>query len=729
MSVPEQTITESLRLENQQLQCRIQELFQEKSDLEILLENTTEHADTIEKQLLEARNTLEQQVLERTRELAEKNLHLQKEIQDRKRAEEVQRNSLVFRQTLLNSIPNPLFFKNLEGVFLGCNRAFEDYLGLKEKEIIGRTVFELFSKERAERYHDSDITLFQKENDQILDDCVAYPDGSLHDIVINKTTFRNADGKVAGLVGIIFDISEHKRVEEALLKAKEAAEDANRTKSEFLANMSHELRTPLNAIIGYSEMLQEDMPDFGCDELIPDTQKIHAAGHHLLGLINDVLDISKIEAGKMDIYPETFSLKEVLQDISSTIEPLVQKNQNRLHIVHAENLGNIYADLTKVRQMLFNLLSNATKFTKQGLITLEVERILEEDGHDSVIFKIIDEGIGMSSEQLHKLFKPFTQADASTTRKYGGTGLGLTITQRFARMMGGDIEVTSELGKGSTFTVRIPAYAVGETKPKIEGRIPVIKPRKDAQKSLVLIIDDEPLVRELLQNYIAKLGYHVATASNGTEGIKLAKQIQPQIITLDVMMPGMDGWMVLSALKKDPDLSNIPVVMISLIEDKSIGYSLGATEYLSKPINRNELSRVLNKYLHFSKAEEFTILVVEDDAVTRTMMQSMLRRDGWQVMTAENGHIALEKMEIQTPNLILLDLMMPEMDGFEVVSYLRNTPKWQKIPVIVLTAKDMTQEDRNMLTNRVERIFQKGNYKRGELLNQLRDCLVRMKVT
>ncbi|MCV6636622.1 response regulator [Candidatus Albibeggiatoa sp. nov. NOAA] len=719
-----QTLSQAL----QQLRAMLQKLEEENNDLHISLETSAEHSDTVEAELVKISNNLEQEIAIRTQELADNNNRLKREIQERKRVEEVQRNSLLLRQTLLNSIPNPIFFKNNLGMYLGCNHGFEKYIGRTESEIVGHTARELYPPERASLEEQRDRALFNSEHDtvQIVEDRVKYADDSIHDVMFNTTTFKTSDGSVAGLVGIIIDISEHKRAEEALLKAKDAAEDANRIKSQFIANMSHELRTPLNAILGYSEMLEEDIADFGLHDLVADVRKINAAGKHLLGLINDVLDISKIEAGKMSIYAETFSIQNMVSDVISTIRPLIQTRDNTLSLNMSNDIGNMHADLTKLRQMLFNLLSNAAKFTEKGHISFTVLRKIEPE-QDWIHFKVSDEGIGMTAEQMQKLFQPFTQADASTTRKYGGTGLGLTISQRFAEMMGGKIYAESEYGYGSCFTIQLPAYVIAEQDPVVEG-LNAPKPAEKRQAgNTVLIIDDDAIVRELLQNYIKKLGFQVIVAESGHDGLELARKYKPHAITLDVMMPGMDGWMVLSELKNDPVLAKIPVIMVSLIEDKSIGYSLGASEYLTKPVNRDELNRVLRKYLTDDENSQ-KILVVEDDDVTRNLIESMLQKIGWQVETSENGQVALNRLLQSRPDLILSDLMMPEMDGFELITKLRKEPEWRQIPVVVLTAKDMTPGEREMLNNRVEKVFQKGDYRLDELLNEIRECLTRAKL-
>jgi signal transduction histidine kinase/DNA-binding response OmpR family regulator len=501
-------------------------------------------------------------------------------------------------------------------------------------------------------------------------------------------------------------------------------EVADRHKSEFLANMSHELRTPLNAIIGYSEMLQEESEDLGQDNFIPDLQKIQGAGKHLMSLINNILDLSKIEAGKMDLFLEEFEISPMLQDIVSTIKPLIDKNSNTLQLQCATDLGAMTADLTKVRQTLFNLVSNACKFTERGAITLAVarERIGEADW---ITFCVGDTGIGMSPEQSGKLFQAFTQADSSTTRRYGGTGLGLAISQKFCRMMGGEITVRSVLGQGSTFTVRLPATAM-ESKTGLLSIEPAerggaVTPQAPDGAPLVLVIDDDPTVHDLMRKFLGKEGLRMAAAASGEEGVRLAKELRPAVITLDVLMPGMDGWAVLTALKADVTLSDIPVVMLSIADEKHMGYALGAADYLTKPIDWERLANVLQKYE--CVGPPCPVLIVEDDEGMRSMFRRRLEKEKWTVIEAENGRTALAQMRKTQPELIVLDLMMPEMDGFQFLEELRQHEVWRSIPIIVVTAKELTLEDRQRLNGSVEKIFQKGTYTRDELIGEVRDLI------
>jgi signal transduction histidine kinase/CheY-like chemotaxis protein len=501
----------------------------------------------------------------------------------------------------------------------------------------------------------------------------------------------------------------------AAIVARDSAESANRTKSTFLANMSHELRTPMNAIIGYSEMLIEEAEDLDQEAFIPDLQKIRNAGKHLLALINDILDLSKIEAGKMSIYLETFQLADMINDVVGTVQPLIEKNSNRLDVRAEDTLGTMRADLTKVRQTLFNLLSNASKFTEKGTITLSANR-LSRDGVDHIRISVADTGIGMTEEQLGRLFQAFSQADASTTRKYGGTGLGLVISRKFCQLMGGDISVESTHGSGTTFTIDLPA----EVSEIIDA--PVVAPKAEGQKSkaknakTVLVIDDDPDAGDLMARTLERNGFVILRASKGGEGIEIARKKKPDAITLDVMMPGMDGWSVLSVLKGDPETANIPVIMVTMLQDRQMGYALGAADFLTKPVDAGKLRDVISRHAGSTGAH---VLVVEDDPASRDMLTRLLQKEGLRVMEAENGSVALEQLATQIPSLILLDLMMPVMDGFEFLSVIAQEPQLASIPVVVVTAKDLTPEDRERLNGSVEAVFQKGAMDRDKLLHEV----------
>ncbi|MFV1973052.1 MAG: CHASE domain-containing protein, partial [Thiohalobacterales bacterium] len=475
-------------------------------------------------------------------------------------------------------------------------------------EMIGHTQDEISNNidEWSNRLHpeDNDSTMVAF-NDYVDGRTVFYQpefrfrakDGSYRWILsVGKAIERDEQGNPLRMIGIHMDITERKQMADELSKSKEQAEAANQAKSAFLANMSHELRTPMNAILGYSEMLTEEAEDLGQEDFIPDLKKINQAGVHLLALINDVLDLSKIESGKMEAFPENIDLNSLIDEVSATAQPLMGKNGNTLSIKRGRELGSAHQDLTKLRQSLFNLLSNAAKFTHEGTVTLHVNR-MEQAGVDWLIFAVSDTGIGIAEDKIEHVFEEFAQADDSTTRDYGGTGLGLAISRRFCQLLGGDLGVHSELGKGSTFTIRIPAVLPGSTPPAAatppEPAEPAIL-HETAPGSTILVIDDDPAACEIIERFLVKDGYSVATAAGGEQGLRLAHELQPAAITLDVMMPEMDGWSVLRALKADPVLRNIPVIMLTMIDDRTRGYSLGAVDYLTKPVDREQLHKALS---------------------------------------------------------------------------------------------------------------------------------------
>jgi signal transduction histidine kinase/DNA-binding response OmpR family regulator len=507
--------------------------------------------------------------------------------------------------------------------------------------------------------------------------------------------------------------------------ARDEALQANRAKSDFLANVSHELRTPLNAIIGYSEMLHEEAEDLGYQELLADLQKIRGAGMHLLGLINDILDLSKIEAGKMDVFLEEFEVVGLVAEVRGTVDPLLAKNANTLEVHLAPDLGVMHSDPIKVRQALFNLLSNAAKFTTAGRITLAARRFFRDDG-DWLQFEVSDTGIGMTAEQMGRLFQAFSQAEASTAHRYGGTGLGLAITKHFCRMLGGDVAVASEPRQGTTFTITLPADA----EPVREERSAAQLVAGDGAGRTVLVIDDERAVHELLERELGARGYRVVHAGGGRAGLHLARELRPDAITLDVIMPEMDGWAVLRVLKADPELRDIPVVLVTILDDREMGYTLGAVDLITKPFDPAALVEVLERHRSRAAARdgggEPEVLVVDDDPATRDVLRRTVgRRGGWRVAEAANGREALDLLARTTPTLILLDLIMPEIDGFQLLETVRRDPRWRDVPVVIVTAKDLSAEEQDWLRRHAEGVFRKGAYSRQELIGVVHDTISR----
>ena len=523
--------------------------------------------------------------------------------------------------------------------------------------------------------------------------------------------------------------SQLAEVVEELEDAKDAAEQANVAKSQFLANMSHELRTPLNAIIGYSEIVTEDLEDADLDDSIADVKKINKAAHHLLGLINEVLDLSKIEAGKMTLDVHEVDVYDLLNDVVATVEPLAAKKSNKLIVNAANAPKKLYSDSVKIKQCLLNLLSNACKFTEQGSVTLNVDTKLADGGEpEKAVITVIDTGIGMNQEQLSTLFEAFVQADASTTRKYGGTGLGLVITRKLAQLLGGDIQVESESGRGSTFRLEFPVNASGlkEAEPIEEENAqaappPIAAPSSsvdplDRSKPLVLIIDDDPSAIDLMGRMLLSSGYSIVTANDGSMGLELAISEQPQAIVLDINMPEMDGWDVLKELSTNSVTNTIPVFVVTINDERQKGLDLGASEYLLKPIKRERLINLLSAYLTSDDAE---ILLVEDDQDSAEIITRAATQAGHKIRHANNGLEGLRALKENRPDVIVLDLMMPEMDGFEFLREIRNSEDFRNIPVIVVTAKTLSEEDRGFLSETAQQYHQKAALPPGELVRAI----------
>jgi len=557
---------------------------------------------------------------------------------------------------------------------------------------------EAWIAERLARHHAASETHIQRRSDGRW-------------IQVNER--KTANG---GVVAIYADITELKHHEAELAEARDAADAANQTKSTFLANMSHELRTPLNAIIGYSEILQEDAADKGDKAAIDDLQQIEGAGRHLLGLINNILDLSKIEAGKMDVFIEPIDIQAMVTEVLSIVRPLADKSENVVEVVCPADIGSFRSDQTKVKQCLLNLMSNANKFTDKGTLTLAVAH----EGGSQVCFRVSDTGVGMTQEQLGRLFEAFSQADASTTKRFGGTGLGLAITKRFCTMLGGDVTVESTPGKGTTFIIRLPDQGVAAT--AVEAPAPAAA--ADG-RTTVLVVDDDPSVRGLLTKTLEKEGYRVVSAGNGVEALALAREHRPQAITLDVLMPQMDGWSALKEFKADATLRDIPVIMVSVLNERGMAIPLGAADYVTKPVDRQRLAEILREHCA-DDMRSASILVVEDDTATRELLCHSLTGMGYAAFAAVNGRSGLDWLAGHpAPSLILLDLMMPEMDGFEFLRELRKQPAFFDLPVIVVTAKELTPDDVRILRGQTERIIPKDQSYLTELATAVRGRLAR----
>jgi CheY-like chemotaxis protein/signal transduction histidine kinase len=509
---------------------------------------------------------------------------------------------------------------------------------------------------------------------------------------------------------------ENVRLFDEIQEKSRQLEMASQHKSQFLSSMSHELRTPLNAIIGLTEMMVSNATRFGTEKAQEPLRRVSGAGTHLLGLINQILDLSKIEAGKLELTVETIPLAPLIDEVVGTARQLADQSKNRLIVEGHDTPATLNVDAMRLRQILLNLLSNACKFTKEGEVTLRCRTII--DGRSWVEFAVSDTGIGMTPEQQTKLFQEFSQADASTARQYGGTGLGLAITRKLAQMMGGEVTVASEAGKGSVFTVRLPAGAGSMTADSVGlGR------SEPAVAGWILVIDDDAIARDLIADNLKLAGFPVVTAAGGLEGLKLARDLRPLAITLDVMMPDLDGWSVLAALRQDVELAEIPVIMVTILDERRRAAELGAAGYLTKPIDRQRLQRMIERFR--APTRPTRILMVEDDELQRERVRGWLEGQRWIVQEAENGRQALASLQAVKPDLILLDLMMPEMDGFAVVAALQKERAWRDIPVIVITSLDLDAKDRERLSSGVQSVLVKEMFQPADLINHIRQLVRR----
>jgi signal transduction histidine kinase/CheY-like chemotaxis protein/HAMP domain-containing protein len=532
----------------------------------------------------------------------------------------------------------------------------------------------------------------------------AAPGGRPRWLSVNAQPIDGLEGRRA-VVSVTRDITSQKEAEAALVAARDAAEAANRAKSAFLANMSHELRTPLNAIIGYSEMMLDEAEDRGETTQTADLRKIRDSGRHLLALINDVLDLSKIEAGRIEVVTEPFDVVALARELQSTVRPLATKNGNSLEVTVSPGAGVLRSDPLKVRQILLNLLGNACKFTHDGRVALDVRR-LARDGRDWIEWRVSDTGIGIEGDKLGRLFAEFTQADNSVTRRFGGTGLGLAISRRLGDLLGGTIAVESTAGAGSTFTLTLPADATADaTAVAVDANAGGEVATPAGAGDYVLVIDDDPLARDLVVRHLRREGLQAVEATSGPEGLALARARRPVAIVLDVLMPEMDGWAVLGALRSEPALARVPVVILTILGEPARGLALGAADYLQKPLDAASFTEVVRR--HLGGPGHRDVLVVEDDDHTRQLFARRLEASGYVPRLAANGLEALALCAARTPDLVMLDLAMPTMDGFEFLERLRTTPATERVPVVVVSGADLSDAQRGRLREHVAHIVAK----------------------
>ena len=646
---------------------------------------------------------------------------------ERQRSEAALEHERFLLRTLMDNLPDCIYFKDTRSRFLRINRAlFALFVrhGLNDAaSVIGKTDFDLFTEEHARQAYEDEQQIIRSGQPITTEEKETWPDGSVTWALSTKLPLRDEQGNTIGTFGISHDITARKRAEEALRIAKEAAEEASRTKSHFLASMSHELRTPLNSVIGFANILLKNKSGSLATAELTFLDRILANGRHLLSLINEILDLSKIEARKVELQIAPIALETLVRETVAQQESLVRDKPVQLLAEVPAAVAPFPTDAEKLKQVIINLIGNALKFTERGSVTVRV--VTDPKDHHPLRIDVVDTGIGIPQEKLGIIFEAFQQAEAGTTRKYGGTGLGLTISQALCQLMGYHIRVTSEVGRGSTFSVilkptpEVPSgvssvVAAPKAAPAAVGGAVVLQGRR------VLVIDDELDSRTLLTHTITECGCQVITASSGAQGLQMAREFRPDLITLDLMMPSMDGWQVVRAIKADPQLAHIPVVVVSVVGNENCGHIFGAVDVLQKPVAREELLAALQRNLSGSKPR---LLIVDDDADAHQIISSYLQGKGVEIRSAANGQEALARLNESPADLILLDLMMPVMDGMTFLDALRRDSRFQRLPVVVITAKELSAGEIERLKSDKLRVLTKSEAFGGDLKRLLEDLL------
>ncbi|MDK2826792.1 MAG: hypothetical protein PWQ44_1972 [Methanolobus sp.] len=608
------------------------------------------------------------------------------------------------------------------------NPVAEKMIGLPRDKIVGKICHEFICPAEKGKCPISDLGETVNRSERVL----INKEGKKIPILksVASVTLSGRDFLIESFV----DLSKIKEAEKELVQAKIIAESANRAKSDFLATMSHELRTPLNSIIGFSDLILE-----GNAGDLKENQKryisnISTSGKHLLSLINNVLDLSKIEAGKMELHPEGFPVEEVILEVKQLMASLANKKNIKINYSSDEDVGKVFADKTKIKQILYNLLSNAVKFTPEGG-TIDVK---VENAGKMVRFSVQDSGIGISSEDMKKLFTPFTQLDSAANRQYEGSGLGLTLVKKFVELHNGKLEVESEPGKGTKFTFEL---AIKEDPKDIEKKDTALEKQtveiddksssavsthiepenSTGDEDLILVVEDDDASRELLEETLKYSGYRVVSTSRGMEAIELAEKTHPIAITLDIMMPGMDGWEVLNKLKNNEKTKDIPVIITTMLDERKIGTALGAEEHFIKPVQKKTLIATLERIRKGSTDSPFHLLVVDDEKVAVEMIEEMLKGMNFEVTSAFGGKEAIDIALKNRPDAILLDLMMPEVTGFDVIRTLKSKEESRDIPIIVCTAKYLEKEDLEILNKDISGVIRKGEFNKEKLISHIKN--------
>jgi PAS domain S-box-containing protein len=598
-------------------------------------------------------------------------------------------------------------------------------LGFSRHELIGRNDSDFFPPDQAGMFIAGDRQTLR--NHQLVD----IPEETIQTrlkgervLHTKKIPILDSDGAPAFLLGISEDITEARQAQVALEQAQAEADRANRAKSQFLASMSHELRTPLNAILGFSELLRDDANGkFDLATRSRFLDQIHSSGTHLLQLINDILDLSKVEAGQMELQLETVDLAKLIREVGASVEPLARNKGIALSVVPAGGIS-VVGDASKIKQMLLNLLSNAIKFTPhEGRISIQSHQV-----GSSVEIEVRDTGIGIAQQDLGRLFMEFQQLEAPPGQRQEGTGLGLALTRRFAELHGGTVRVVSDVGQGSTFTLMLPLKAVT---PRASTTVPPLQPADvDPDRPLVLVVDDNPQAAEILARHLDIGGFRIAIAHTGTEALTMARELKPVAITLDILLPEVDGWEVLNRLKADEATRNIPVVVVSVVDNPALGRALGAFDYFVKPVDGKALLSRLSQYTFTDKAKSapVRVLVVDDEPANLDLLEALLEPAGFGVLRARSGQEGIDLGKSQLPDLILLDLIMPGLTGFDVVEALRAEEATRSIPIMVLTAKTLTDDDKTALNGQVAAIFHRNSMAGTELTTWLQGIVAKRRV-
>jgi PAS domain S-box-containing protein len=658
------------------------------------------------------------------RQVEDQNVLLEKTVQQR--TSEL-RKSEATAKAILDNAADGIIITDGKGSIITANKSAQYAFDYCADDIVGIPIAQLipnFNVDTLRAHMETDDESIQSYS--LAEFQGKRKDGSEFTLEINLSDFRvNGDQLFAGMFR---DITERKKYELDIQSAKNQAEQATRAKSEFLATMSHELRTPLNAIIGYSELLHDEFVENSHNYYLEDLNKVTAAGQQLLYLVNSILDLSKIESGKMELYLERFQVMDLVKLAVDSVKPSMLKNHNHIAIEVAKDM-EVEADRTKLYQIILNLLNNANKFTQDGQISISIDKT-DKYGIDWLELTVKDTGIGMNKEQLTNIFNAFTQADSSTTRRYGGTGLGLSISRHFCEMMGGTIEAHSELEKGTSFILHLPMEVIGPKADPVKIRFDNSAASSRRTKiSRVLIVGDNTQSIDLIERFLTREGFYADGATSVTLALSLARQNQPDVIVIDENSLGFDGWNSMVALKRNQFLKNIPIIMLTKSDSKQLALAIGATDFISKPIQRSSLLDIVTRYTRdktYNKQSESYLLVIDDDETNRSMMQRMLESEGFAVKVADNGKTGIEQVNERKPALIFLDIMMPVMNGFEFIEALRKNSDWCNIPVITVTGHDLSDEERSRLYGQVETIISKDNLQPAGLLQKMREVVVKV---